>query len=71
MRTLVQPPPTSHCEICHGELQLKWTEPAAPSVELDVEIFVCTKCSHEQSYWVGHDLYAAHTTRKMPLSKVD
>lgn len=55
MRRLVQPPPSSRCELCGGELQLKHIESANRTLELDCEIFVCVKCSHEQSYTVNHD----------------
>jgi hypothetical protein len=71
MRTLVHPPPTLHCDFCHGELRFKQIEPVGPlSLELDIEMFVCTKCGHEQPFRVGHDHYAAQTASKMPTTKV-
>ncbi len=71
MRTLVKPPPSLHCDHCHGELRLKQIEPVGPpSLELDIEIFVCAKCGHEQSFEVSHNHYAAHTASKMPTAKV-
>jgi hypothetical protein len=71
MRTLVHPPPSLHCDLCHGELRLKQIERVGPlSFELDIEIFVCTKCGHEQRFGVGHNHYAAHTPSKMPTTKV-
>jgi uncharacterized protein with PIN domain len=63
MRTLVQPPPSSHCEYCGGELRLKRVEPANSALDLESEIFVCAKCGREQSYTVEHN----HT---MPHPKV-
>jgi C4-type Zn-finger protein len=70
MRNLVQPPPSLHCKLCHGELRLKLIEPDRPFFELDTEIFVCAKCGHEQSYVVSHNHYAAHTASNMPPTKV-
>ena len=65
MRNLVQPPPSSHCDLCNGELRLKQIEPADLVFELDAEIFVCAKCGHEQSYVVPHDHYSTpHRARR-------
>ncbi len=70
MRNLVEPPPSLHCDLCHGELRLKQIEPAGPlSLELDIEIFLCAKCGHEQSHRVSHNHYAAHTASNMPPAK--
>ena len=55
MRTLVEPPPSSHCGLCGGELLLKLIESADPTFDLDNEIFVCVKCGHEQGYTVRRD----------------
>jgi uncharacterized protein with PIN domain len=55
MRTLVQPPPSSRCDLCNGELRLKQIEPSNRTLDLDSEIFVCAKCGREQSYIVRHD----------------
>jgi hypothetical protein len=71
MRTLVQPPPSLHCELCYGELRFKLREPDDPIFDMGVEIFVCTKCGHEHSLRVPHDPYAAHTARSMPPGNVD
>jgi hypothetical protein len=54
MRTFVEPPPSSRCKFCGGELRLKLIESAKPNLDLDNEIFVCVKCGHEQSYAVSH-----------------
>jgi len=62
MRTLVEPPPSSRCELCGGELRLKHIESANAALDLDAEIFVCVKCGHEQSCTVSHN----HTVRHMP-----
>jgi len=47
MRTLVEPPPSSHCDVCGGELRLKQIEAANRTLDLDNEIFVCVKCYRE------------------------
>ena len=62
MRTITQPPPSSRCEQCGGELRLKLTETAARGLNLEYEIFVCVGCGREQSLTVIHD-------RKMPHTK--
>ncbi len=55
MRTLVQPPPSSQCHFCGGELRFKRIETASRTLELNNEIFVCAKCGREQSYTVSQD----------------
>ena len=54
MRILVEPPPSSCCEFCGGELRLKLIESANPNFDLDNEIFVCVNCGREQLYAVSH-----------------
>jgi hypothetical protein len=61
MRDLVQPPPSMHCDLCNGELQLKTLEPDPRVIDVDVQIFICSKCGHESARTVTHDPYAAHT----------
>jgi uncharacterized protein with PIN domain len=58
MRTLVQPPPSSHCDLCGGELRLKRVEAANRNLDLESEIFVCANCGRELSCVVEHDKYA-------------
>ena len=59
MRTLVQPPPSSHCMFCGGELRLKQIESANRILDLDNEIFVCIECGREQSCAVNRDAHSA------------
>ena len=59
MRTLIQPPPSTHCDRCGGELRLKLVEPANRTMDLENEIFVCVCCGREISFVVKHDKYAA------------
>jgi len=61
MRTLVQPPPCSRCELCGGELLLKLVERASFALDLENEIFVCANCGHEKLYVGHHDPYMPHT----------
>ena len=65
MRTLIQPPPSTHCDLCGGELRLKLIESANRALDLDREIIVCVKCGREQSCTVSHN----HTVRHMPDPK--
>ena len=55
MRTLVQPPPSSHCDLCGGELQLKKIGSANRTLELEDEILVCVTCGRERRYTVSHN----------------
>jgi hypothetical protein len=66
MRDLVQPPPSTHCDLCGGDLLLKQVESANLALDLENEIFVCANCGHELSFVLKHDKYAAHTTVGMP-----
>jgi hypothetical protein len=54
MRILVEPPPSSCCEFCGGELRLKLIESANPAIGMDHELFVCVNCEREQLYLVSH-----------------
>jgi hypothetical protein len=60
MRTLVEPPPSSHCDRCGGELRLKQIESANCTLDLENEILVCIKCGVEQSCTVIHNHNAGH-----------
>lgn len=57
MRTLVQPPPSSRCERCGGELRFKAIETANHPADLDIECFVCASCGGEKSFGVNRDHY--------------
>ncbi len=61
MRTLVEPPPSSRCDICGGELQLKQIEPANRTLDLDNEVFVCIECGRDQACTVSHNQNVRHT----------
>jgi rRNA maturation endonuclease Nob1 len=61
MRTLVQPPPSSHCDLCGGELRLKKIESADQTFDLEKEIFVCANCGHELSCTVPDNHTTPHT----------
>ena len=62
MRPLVEPPPSTRCDRCGGELRFKeLIEPAGGILGLDQEIFICIKCGHEQVCVVSHDHYEPHT----------
>lgn len=66
MRNLVQPPPSTKCVLCGGELRLKLVEPANRILDLDNQIFVCVKCGRTLSCVVGHDRYSAYATTDVP-----
>jgi len=60
MRTLVQPPSSSRCDQCGGELRLKLIEPANRELDLEDEILVCVSCGYELSCIVRHNHTAPH-----------
>jgi hypothetical protein len=60
MRTITQPPPSSRCELCGGELRLMQVESANRALDLESEILVCVKCGHEQAYIVSHNHTVCH-----------
>ena len=55
MRTTVEPPPTSRCDRCGGQLTLKRVE-AAPTLRgSSTNVFSCSTCGNERSFVVYHD----------------
>jgi hypothetical protein len=70
MRTLVQPPPSTYCKLCGGELRLKRVKRANRILDLENEIFVCANCGRELSCIVDHDRYAGHTTTDLLHTKL-
>ncbi len=66
MRTLVQPPPSSHCDLCGGELRLKKIESANRTLELEDEILVCVTCGRERLYTVSHNHTMPNTKAAYP-----
>ena len=60
-RTLIQPPPSSHCNQCGGELRLKQIKRANDTLDLDYQILVCAECGREQSYIMQHNHNMPHT----------
>jgi hypothetical protein len=59
MRTLVQPPPSTQCDHCGGELRLKLVEPANRTLDLENEIFVCS---------IGHPGFGSRTAEPVNRS---
>ena len=60
MRTLIQPPPSSRCDLFSDDLRLKLIEPANRTLDLENEMLVCANCGREQSYTVDHDHNTPH-----------
>ena len=60
MRPLVEPPPFLRC-MCGGELRLKLIHPADRTSGKQREVFVCTKCSREQTFLADRNPYVATT----------
>jgi hypothetical protein len=66
MRALVEPPPSSHCDLCGGELRFKLIEPVDYIFDLEKHTFVCAICGRECSHVVHHDPHAPHLTTNAP-----
>ena len=63
MRLLVEPPPSLRC-VCGGELRLKLIKLIKPADRIfgkQREVFVCTKCSREQTFLADRNPYVATT----------
>src|ERR1035441_4864001 len=54
MRTFIQPPPSSRCNQCGGELRLQQLKRANDTLDLDYQILVCAECGREHSCTVKH-----------------
>jgi uncharacterized protein with PIN domain len=63
MRNLVEPLPSMHCEHCDGELLFERVEPDEPTLDIEVQIYVCAKCGREYSRQLMHEPYTAHAAR--------
>jgi uncharacterized protein with PIN domain len=61
MRAMTQPPPSSRCDKCNGELRFKLIETTDRGLNLENEISVCENCGRELSLIVSHDRTMPHT----------
>jgi len=64
MRTLIQPPPSSHCDLCGGELRLKKVESDTRELDWEDEVLVCVNCGH--SYRAQWPITTLHHTPRWP-----
>jgi hypothetical protein len=60
MRTFVQPPPSSHCDLGGSEVRIKRVAAANRILDLENEIFVCSNCGRELSCVVDYDNMPPH-----------
>lgn len=60
MRKTVEPPPSTQCGQCGGQLKLKRVDVGHSVLGLNCNIFFCTACDRECSHVAPRDLYAAH-----------
>jgi len=60
MRTLIQPPPSSHCDLCGGELRLKKVESDTRELDWEDEVLVCVNWRSQLSCTVAHNHTAPH-----------
>ena len=55
MRTTVEPPPTSRCDHCGGQLTLVRVEPAHSALGTKTNVFACASCGQERFFLVHQD----------------
>ena len=58
---LTQPPPSTRCPKCGGELRLKKIAVVDTVIDLDVEVLICSSCGCEQSLKLIHEPLTPHT----------
>jgi len=68
MRNTVEPPPTSRCDLCGGQLTLVRVERAHSALGAKTNVFACASCGNERSFVVHQDhgsLRFAATDRRL------
>jgi len=58
MRKTVEPPPSSQCDCCGGQLKLKRIDAAHAMLGLSSTIYVCGSCGKERAFVSRQDNYA-------------
>jgi uncharacterized protein with PIN domain len=58
MRKTVEPPPSSRCDRCGGQLKLKRVDAAHAALGLSSTIYVCGSCGSERAFVSHQDNYA-------------
>ena len=59
MRNTVEPPPSSKCDRCGGQLNLKTIDAAHALLGLRSTVYVCATCGHERAFVYHRDAYAS------------
>lgn len=49
MRPIIEPPATTQCQHCGGELRLKAIEECSPELDKNIEILICVGCGCESA----------------------
>jgi len=70
MRSTVQPPPTTRCELCGGQLVLKRTDITHSILGLMSNVFVCATCGTEQSFMERQGVGASQLSRRVAYSNI-
>jgi hypothetical protein len=60
MRNTVEPPPTSRCDRCGGQLTLKRVDAAHSIFGSSSNVFACATCGRELKFVVRNDSDAFH-----------
>jgi hypothetical protein len=67
VRRIVEPPPSSQCDGCGGQLKLKRVETNGTCLALTKNIFACTKCGKERLFVTQQDLYASGSVSRQRM----
>jgi hypothetical protein len=67
MRRIVEPPPSSQCDGCGGQLKLKRVETNGTCLALAKNIFACEKCGKERLFVTQQDLYASGSVSRQRM----
>jgi transposase len=70
VRRIVEPPPSSLCDRCGGQLKLKRIDTANSVLGLNRQIFACAKCGNERLFVAQRDLYASQAAAEQRLMRV-
>ena len=61
MRRTVEPPPSTQCDRCKGQLKLKRVDANLVAPGQKSSIFACANCGTERTHIAHHDLYASRS----------
>jgi hypothetical protein len=70
VRRIVEPPPSSQCDRCGGQLKLHRIDTASSVPGLNRQIFACAKCGNERLFVAQQDLYTSRSASEQRMIRV-